>query len=249
MVEAVTPIEPYTEQVYQALVQAIVRGEMPPGQPIPQSKIAAAFGVSRQPVSHALHLLRQQGLIETWGRKGFAVAEIRADHVRHLFQIRGSLDTLAARLAAERVAGGELVAVDVAGAFAALEAKTGVDGAPLANIDRELAFHGLIYELSGNPWIASTLAGHWPHLLRAIAVIHGRVGSGFASSEHAALASAIVSGDGARAELLALGHSQRASAEIAQHLAERERANQATATQRAGKPQGPRPQLIGAGNK
>ena len=223
MVQVVTPIEPYTEQVYRSLVDAIARGEMQPGQRIPQAEIAAAFQVSRQPVSHALHLLKQQGLIETWGRKGFAVAEIRADHVNDLFQIRGAVDALAARLAATRVAEGDLTAAEVEQGFAALEGvRSDTDGrAHPDNIDRELAFHGLIYDLSGNPWIARTLAGHWPHMLRAMAVIHRRGASEQAHLDHGALVAAIAAGDADRAERLARVHTDTARAEIALHLAEK----------------------------
>ena len=55
--------------------------------------------MSRQPVSHALHLLKSQGLVRESGRKGFEVAPVDPTRLRQLYEVRGALDGLAARLA------------------------------------------------------------------------------------------------------------------------------------------------------
>ena len=59
--------------------------------------------MSRQPISHALQLLKQQKLVEENGRRGLIVSEIDAARVRELYQVRSALDALAARLAAKRI--------------------------------------------------------------------------------------------------------------------------------------------------
>ena len=93
------------DRAYEQLVEAITDGTFSPGQRIRQEELGRALGVSRQPISHALQLLKQQKLVEENGRRGLIVAEIDAARVRELYQVRGALDALAARLAAERIAG------------------------------------------------------------------------------------------------------------------------------------------------
>ena len=81
-----------TEQVYERLVAAIADGTLRPGQRVRQDEVAALLGVSRQPVSHALQLVRRQGLVVEHGRKGLAVAPIEPARVRDLYRVRGALD-------------------------------------------------------------------------------------------------------------------------------------------------------------
>ena len=95
------------DQVYDRLVVEISEGRLRPGQRIRQANLAATLGVSRQPVSHALQLLKRQRLVEEAGRKGLQVAPIDASVIRNLYQLRTALDGLATRLAAERVASGQ----------------------------------------------------------------------------------------------------------------------------------------------
>ena len=53
----------YIDQVYEHLLQAIAHGVLAPGSRIRQSALSASLGVSRQPVSHALQMLKKQGLV------------------------------------------------------------------------------------------------------------------------------------------------------------------------------------------
>lgn len=219
--QAVHSLEPFVEQVYKRLLTAIAHGELRPGQKIPQAEVAATFGVSRQPVSHALHLLRQQGLIEPQGKKGLAVSAVQVDHIRDLYQIRGQLDALAARLAAQRVAHKQVGAPELQALRETLRAADAlaIDAPVQAVLELELVFHRQIYGLSGNPSIDATLGAHWPHLLRAMALIHGqRQLSHRAVREHEGIVAAIAAGDPERAEHQALAHTNRACIEVASHL-------------------------------
>ena len=85
------------EQVYLRLVDAIADGSLAPNARITQEEIAQRLSVSRQPVSHALQLLRRQGLVVRQGRRGLAVAPVEPDRIRDLYQVRAALDGLAAR--------------------------------------------------------------------------------------------------------------------------------------------------------
>ena len=89
------------DRAYQQLLEAIADGTLAPGQRIRQAELADSFGVSRQPVSHALHLLKRQGLVEESGGKGLRVVPLDTLRVMQLYQVREVVDGLAARLAAQ----------------------------------------------------------------------------------------------------------------------------------------------------
>jgi DNA-binding transcriptional regulator YhcF (GntR family) len=104
-VQHLDPQPALIERAYEQLVEAIADGTLAPGQRIRQEELGRALGVSRQPISHALQLLKQQKLVEENGRRGLIVSEIDAERIRELYQVRTALDALAAGLAAERIAG------------------------------------------------------------------------------------------------------------------------------------------------
>ena len=100
------PLDPtpnLIDQVYARILDGIVDRTLPPGHRIRQNELAEKLGVSRQPVSHALHLLHRQGLVAESGRKGFEVTQLDPLRIRQLYEVRGAIDALAAKLAAGRV--------------------------------------------------------------------------------------------------------------------------------------------------
>ena len=70
------PLPNLIDQVYARILEAIIDRTLPPGHRIRQNELAEKLGVSRQPVSHALHLLHRQGLVAESGRKGFEVTQL-----------------------------------------------------------------------------------------------------------------------------------------------------------------------------
>ena len=96
------PLPNLIDQVYARILEAIIDRSLPPGHRIRQNELAEKLGVSRQPVSHALHLLHRQGLVAESGRRGFEVTRLDPERIRQLYEVRGAIDALAARLAAGR---------------------------------------------------------------------------------------------------------------------------------------------------
>ena len=92
----------YVEEVYRVLADAISDGSLAPGTRLTQEEIAEQFAVSRSPVLQALRLLKKDGLVQDAPGRGVLVAPLDVEWTSHLYQVRGALDTLAARLAAER---------------------------------------------------------------------------------------------------------------------------------------------------
>ncbi|MGB7121028.1 MAG: GntR family transcriptional regulator [Bradyrhizobium sp.] len=205
-----TPTPNLTDQVYARLLEAIIDRTLLPGQRVTQNELADRLGVSRQPVSHALHLLHRQGLLAESGRRGFEVTQLDPERIRQLYEVRGAIDGLAARIAAKRVK------TDTAGRAqleAALRAGRTIDKTtPLARlVALDVDFHGAIYRLAGNPVIEETIAPQWPHMRRSMAAVLAELDyRQSAWSEHEAIASHILSGNAKAAATAAEAHAQDA---------------------------------------
>ena len=202
------------DQVYQTLLDAISDGSLPPGARITQEEIAEQMDVSRSPVLQALRLLKKDGLVKDAPGRGVLVAELDPQWIGNLYQVRGALDTLAARLAAERKA-----AIDPRIIANGRKAARGKD--VKAMIDADIAFHTAIYKASGNPLIFDTTQFHWVHLRRVMgAVLQSAVQRESIWDEHEAMAKAIADGDVARAAGMSEHHAIEARQNLVARLAE-----------------------------
>ncbi len=216
---AVSPV--LVDQVYRSLLGAIADRTLQPGQRILQAELATSLGVSRQPVSHALQMLKQQGLVQDSGRKGLEVSPIDPVGIRQLYEVRAALDQLAARLAAGRAAGGLLPAVLLQALRGALA--TGAALGPRATLARlvqaDVDFHQALYALSANPAIPETIASQWPHMRRSMgAVLQTDSYRRRAWAEHAEIARLILAGDAEAAATAAYEHADHAGRETEQRL-------------------------------
>jgi DNA-binding GntR family transcriptional regulator len=211
------------DQVYERLVEAIADGTLAPGQRVRQEALAELLGVSRQPVSHALQLLKRQRLVEEQGKRGLVIAAVDGARVQALYQVRAVLDGLAARQAAAQVARGNAPGRDRSAFERAL-----ADGQALARADSvgafiqaDVAFHLALYRLAGNPAIEETVAPQWPHFKRSMGASLGNIERHpVVWAEHRAILDAVLAGDADAAETAARQHALRAGNEIAQRLAD-----------------------------
>ena len=204
------PLPNLIDQVYARILEAITDRTLPPGHRIRQNELAEKLGVSRQPVSHALHLLHRQGLVAESGRRGFEVKRLDPSRIRQLYDVRSAIDALAARLAAARA---RTDAMGRKQLEAALEAGRAIDGdTPLARlIVLDVDFHSAIYRLSGNPAIEEMIAPQWPHMRRSMATVLAEFDyRERAWTEHEAIVAHVFAGNAKAAEAAALAHAQTA---------------------------------------
>jgi DNA-binding GntR family transcriptional regulator len=222
MLQALVNSPSLIDQVYRRVLEAIADGTLAPGQRVRQAELADSFNVSRQPISHALHLLKRQGLVEDHGRKGLRVVPLDALRVLQLYQVREVVDGLAARLAAIRVTTGDADPAIVASMRGLLDVGRGFDPAtPIPLLVRtDTDFHRGLYELSGNRAIEEMTAPLWPHLMRSMAAVlrepdyAGRVWQ----EEHPAILRHVLAGDASLAETAARQHAATAAGLTARHL-------------------------------
>lgn len=220
--QPLTPVPSRTEQVYLAIRESICDCSLTPGTHLVQEDLALKLGVSRQPIQQAMLLLKNDGLVVEHGKRGLYVAPIDRETMAHHYQIRMTMDALAARLVAERVReeNGFEAHLRTEGA-AALEAgaRACKSGDVAQAVRQDVNFHLMIYALSGNPLIASTADAHWVSLRRAMSgvLVHARRGA-VVWKEHEAILAALLAGDTQASERLANDHVKDAQQALMEAL-------------------------------
>ena len=202
------------EQVYSRLLDAISEGALLPGERLTQEDLAQRLAVSRQPVLQALRLLKKDGFVEDAPGRGVRVTQLDVGWIAKVYQVRGSLDALAVRLAAERGA-----RLDEGVMRQGRLAESGHDVQVM--IQADLDFHRAIYQASGNPLIAQSIDLHWHHLKRVMgAVLQSSHQRQTVWDEHEAIANAIEAGDADVAVSLVQEHAHKASVQLTARLTE-----------------------------
>ncbi len=197
---------PLRQSVYDALIDLIVGGELPPGQHMVETDLARQLGVSRQPIREALHRMEAEGWVDLRPSQGAFVHVPTDSEVDELLDVRALLEAETARLAAANgVSPARLArlreichegqAAAEAGDFA---------GAVAANN----IFHAEIAAVGGNAVLAelADIVGRrvqWYYRMVAPARGHG------SWTEHAEMIEAIEAGEAERAQALAGKHTER----------------------------------------
>lgn len=139
--------KPLRELVFESLREAIINGDLKPGERLMEIQLAEELGVSRTPVREAIRKLELEGLVLMIPRKGAYVAKISMKDIAEVFEIRGALEGLAAGLAAERITDEELD--DLERILVKIAESTDKDDVQ-AVIELDTVFHEKLYRASRN---------------------------------------------------------------------------------------------------
>lgn len=145
---------PLRDVVFNTLREAILKGELKPGERLMELQLAAKLGVSRTPIREAIRMLELEGLAVTVPRKGAEVAKMTEKDMEDVLQIRKALDELAVGLACDNIQETDLENLHVA--LKNFEDSTkGHDVKKIAQADVE--FHDVIYQAANNPKLVNML--------------------------------------------------------------------------------------------
>jgi len=139
--------KPLREVIFDTLREAIITGELKPGERLMEVKLAEKMGVSRTPVREAIRMLEIEGLVDMLPRKGAHVAELSVKDIMDVLEVRAAMDSLATRLAAERITDDEIKELrQIQAQFINYVEKNNLQG----SIKKDVEFHELIYRASRN---------------------------------------------------------------------------------------------------
>lgn len=142
--------ESNAERIEAVLMEEIAAGELMPGARLDETKLANRFGVSRTPVREALSRLIAQGIVVSRDKRGVQVAEYSREQLAQIFEAMHEIETVCARLAAQRLTLLARAEIESAQARCVEAAEQGdFPGYLRANE----AFHMAIYRATGNPYI------------------------------------------------------------------------------------------------
>lgn len=139
--------KPLREMVFESLREAINLGRLRPGERLMEIQLAEEMGVSRTPVREAIRKLELEGFVAMVPRKGAYVAGISVKDIVDVFEIRSSLEALAAGLAAERITDEEMELLERS---LVKVSEFSTDENIKAIVDGDINFHDIIYKASRN---------------------------------------------------------------------------------------------------
>lgn len=145
---------PLRDVVFQTLREAILKGELKPGERLMELQLAARLGVSRTPIREAIRMLEQEGLAVTIPRKGAEVAKMTEKDMEDVLQIRRTLDELAVKLACDKMTMEQLE--NLKQVVREFEAST-KSGNIKKVAEADVKFHDAIYIATDNPKLISLL--------------------------------------------------------------------------------------------
>ncbi len=142
------------DRVAKELKDALFSGKLKPGDSIVERQVAQQMKVGTPVVREALINLQAQGFVRRIANTATRVTQFTDEEVRHLYELRVELETVALRWAKQRVTPADTEELQRL-VDALVEA--GAAGDPRKFLERDLAFHSRYWELSGNPFLADTL--------------------------------------------------------------------------------------------
>ena len=211
------------------LREMILAGELPAGSRIAELNLVDKLGVSRTPIRTALMKLEQEGLLEALANGGYAVRTFTERDVSDAIELRGTLEGLAARLAAER--GCAPVVLSEARACLnqidqLLASDSLNDEAFSAYVAHNERFHGLLAEMTGSAVVERELervvglpfASPSGFVISQANSPQARDMLIIAQDQHRQVLAAIEQREGARAEAIMREHSRMAQRNLSEAM-------------------------------
>lgn len=145
---------PLRDVVFNTLRQAILKGELAPGERLMEIALAKKLGVSRTPIREAIRKLELEGLVLMIPRRGAEVARISEKSLKDVLEVRRSLEELAIELACQRMTEENVDELEQAGKDFE---KAISSGSAIGMAEADEAFHDVIYNSTGNKRLVQIL--------------------------------------------------------------------------------------------
>ncbi|ADD41322.1 GntR family transcriptional regulator [Stackebrandtia nassauensis] len=204
------------EYVHEVLRNEIMSGQLTAGAAVPQDEIARRLGVSITPVREALRRLESEGLISYRPHRGATVSELSQDAAHELYLLRGAIEGLCARLAADRITDAELAELHRIHDLMLTEQANG----SVENLaDHSRQFHDLIARAGGPAFLADHLSSIWKNhpVPTENSLWHDPTDAARFLEAHRDLLEALTARDATRAERVMIDHVELAGAARTTH--------------------------------
>lgn len=195
---------PLRDVVFNTLREAILKGELVPGERLMEKQLAERMGVSRTPIREAIRKLELEGLVIMVPRKGAEVARITEKDIKDVLEVRASLEELAVKLACEKMTSEEIEELKRVMVEFSVAAESGqIDEV----IKKDVEFHDVIFNATANEKLIQIINNLREQIYR-YRVEYIRKLEDFSKivKEHEKIVQSIESGDVIAAQTIALNH-------------------------------------------
>ena len=135
------------EKILETIREAILRGQLKPGEKVAEPELAERFGISRTPIREAFRQLESEGYLTVIPRKGAVVASLSERDVDEFYAIKSILEGYAAHVAAEKLTERDIEKLEAINARLEQLAREG-DVKTFFRVHNE--FHDLFIRAAGN---------------------------------------------------------------------------------------------------
>ena len=223
------PVHSQAVRAQLRLREMILAGELPAGSRIAELNLVDKLGVSRTPIRTALMKLEQEGLLEALSNGGYAVRTFTERDVSDAIELRGTLEGLAARLAAERgcapvVLSEARACLDQIDQLLASDSLN--DEAFSAYVAHNERFHALLAEMTGSAVVQRELerviglpfASPSGFVISQANSLQARDMLVIAQDQHRQVLAAVEQREGTRAEAIMREHSRMAQRNLSEAM-------------------------------
>lgn len=211
---------PLRDVVFNTLRQAILRGELKPGERLMEIQLANKLGVSRTPIREAIRKLELEGLVLMIPRRGAEVAEITEQNLRDVLEVREALEELSVKLACEHATQAQIEEMKQA-AKVFEESLSGDDVTRIAEAD--VAFHDAINMATDNQKLIQILNNLREQMYRyRMEYLKDRQSHSVLVREHEEILNALCARDAEKALDVTITHIERQRDHILNLLTKKE---------------------------
>jgi DNA-binding GntR family transcriptional regulator len=161
MVNEVLPYEASTktnaDQAYFLILNKIITAEMEPGSLIQEPVLMEQLNLGRTPIREAFKRLETQGFVTVSPRRGMFITPITIKDINRIYEIRIELESLAVRLAADRISSVQLRSLQQQVEYC--KNKKSKSAEEMVMMDRE--FHFMTYEATRNQLLVTDLQRYY----------------------------------------------------------------------------------------
>ena len=144
---------------YEQIYQAIIRGEILPGDRLRETELAAQIGLSRTPIREAIRKLESDGIVEHQPRVGAMVKKLSQQEIVELYEMRIVIEETAAQMAARHISGAEIETLKV------INQEIAAGGPPDQSAKLNRDFHSCILHAARNRYLVQSFQGLAHHFV------------------------------------------------------------------------------------
>ena len=210
---------PLREVVFQTLRQAILKGELKPGERLMEVALAERLGVSRTPIREAMRKLELEGLVVMVPRKGAQVASITEKDLTDVLEVRITLENFAIEKACTHMTEEDMDKLWLA----SKQFERAIQEGDLVRIaEADQAFHEIIYQASDNARLLQVLTNMREQIYRyRLEYLKDELSRDKLLEEHRRLTDAIRRRDAAQAQKISFEHLENQRKAIIRSIRER----------------------------